>query len=199
MSLVRQIVFSISDEGGGSVTGFYSWDSVMDNNADGKMFTCGYSPDKKSDVISVSQSSVFVGTKDAGLVIEAFKRGVAQDNGVNVDARAITNPIVLTDEQNEPYEVCRFLSLETLDINGLEGGVVLQYAIDAKAPQRISPAWINAHYSPGKSRAFFPQGIARWLHLQILDSTGVVDEEVFGPFAIEFYQIGSRDGESTRR
>jgi hypothetical protein len=200
MSLVRQIVFSTTDElDRPSVTGEYSWDLVADGNGDEKLISCCYIPRAKDAVITISVPNVFLGTLGADEIIESFRPDLSLDDGSPIMASAITNPLILTDEEAEPYEVCRYLHLETNTINGLKKGLDVKYSIDAETPHRVSPTWYDTHYTADKTRAYFPKGIARWIHLQLTDDTIETGREMFGPFSIEFYAIGSRDGESTKR
>lgn len=200
MSLVRQIIFSTTDElDRPSITGEYSWDLVQDGNSSEFLISCCYIPRAKDSIISVSIPNVFLGTVGAEEVIETFLPDVVLDDGQSVTAFAITNPLFLTDDADEPYELCRYLNVESTTLNATKNGLEIKYSIDAVAPHRVSPTWYDTHYTADKTRAFFPKGIARWIHLYLEDTTMVSNQEVFGPYAIEFYPIGTRDGEASKR
>lgn len=200
MSLVRQIIFSTTDElDRPSITGEYSWSIVDDGNSLGHLVSCCYIPRAKDSIISVSIPNVFLGTITADEILETFLPDVVQDDAQNVTAFAITNPLFLTDENDEPYEMCRYINIESTTLNAPRNGIEIRYSIDAVAPHRVSPTWHETHYTADKTRAFFPKGIARWIHLYLEDATMVANQDVFGPYAIEFYPIGSRDGEASKR
>lgn len=197
MAITRQLLFSMSLEPDQiSVGGFYSYAQARDGNGDGALFSCAYCPPLKSGAISLVQDQVFLGMHGADAMLQSFNNNKTLDGEEDLDAFAILNLLAPTGKDQEPLGLVRFVALEMANINTLEKGLVVQYCIDAESPHLSAPLWIATHYSSG-NKCYFPRAVGRWIHLKVIDETLYVGRDVFGGFALEYYELGTRQAEAS--
>ena len=192
MAIARQIIFSttlIQDQV--SLSGFYSYDQLMDGNPDGHYFSCAYYPSAKDGVISMRPTGFFLGTHNAETMYHTFLESEITDEGSTIVGTVIPT-MIAPESRDEPLQMNRFISVEMGNINALSKGIVVQYSVDKESPHLLSPLWKDSYYVAGENRAFFPDAVGRWLHLKILDNREEGVRDAWGGFLINYYPLGTR-------
>lgn len=189
---VRQLCFSTSLDG--RFVNTYSWSAVADQNMDGKFITCAYFPRSRGSLASLSQDSLFLGTSGVDKIIRTFIKTQGTDAGSNVTGEAIFNRLDpslisfgISDEK-------RFLKLIYPFINPFDEGATVYFVKDQLQPHIDSVTWTQiTTASSGNRRADIPSGLARWIHIRILDESTQVEEPVLGGFIIRYYSLNQRE------
>ena len=199
MSQQRNLIFGLDPLRG--LNGTFSWADVPDLDADDKGFSIGYVPRTKGVQISVLQETLFLGTINADLTIQSFRSDLVQDNNVAFTARAITNridPSLINAQPGvEASGQKQFWDIAYLDVNPIAVGATHKYARDALRPHTDATAWEEFKGRSDGARFAFNNGLARWIHLEIIDTASPVGTSVFGGFNLSYLELGARERGTT--
>lgn len=195
MAVTRQIVLAIDPESG--LTNTYSWGYAADANSDEEAITCAFAPKTKGSSINPQQETVFMGTKNAGVTFQAFRDDLTQDGASDFTAVAITNrldPSLATEQISRSR---RFTHLELPSINSWEEGLTIEFAKDVVNPRTDAVTWLDVIRNSGDSKATIPNGLARWIHLRIIDEGSMKVTPTFNAFTLYYYDLYSRQDADT--
>lgn len=196
MSVTRQIVFGIAPFDG--VAGTYSWPQVGDFNSDEHLFTCAYVPEAESGNYTGLQESLFLGTQILGKTIQTFLNDeVMDDSSGNVSAEAITARIDPTVAMGGAPDAKNFIYIDFAQLDCVAKGLTFDYVTDKEDVVLTGQAWTDMYSEAGMTRVFFPDGIARWVHIRIVDDTEECNRDVFGSFLVNYYSLEERDGQES--
>lgn len=191
----RNLIFGMDPVHG--LTGTFSWQDVLDLNSDEKGITIGYVPRTKGKNISILQETLFLGTINAGLVMQTFRGDLTRDGSNAFTAKAITNRID-PDLINRPQSVENpalkvFWDIEFMEVNPVTHGATIQYTRDSKRPHVDAVSWEDFVSVSGAARFAFNNNKARWTHIKIEDATVLANKPVFGGFLMRYAGRNSRE------
>ena len=190
MSLTRQVILAISpiDQTANTL----SWEQfIEDGNSEAKSFSCAYSPPTKGTLVNSLQETVFLGTQNCNFTIQTLINGYSLDGELPYKAEAITNRVDPSFIQSQDPDTKRFVKIEFPSIVPEDRDVSVHYARDEEYPHQDSVSWED--FIGDGNRKAFPRGLARWLHLRVLDEAQSSGQEVFSSFKLHYYSLGSRD------
>lgn len=197
MPSARQLVLAVDvDSESGLILNTYSWAAIPDQNSDGKAITCAFVPPAKSYDINPMQETMFLGTINADLSIQTFRRDLSQDGDEDVTAVAITNRLDPTFLETGWSDTKRFTHIEFPSVNPISKGLTVEYCREAESPHIEGTTWEEFSIGSNERKGTFPSGLAKWIHLRITDDTNLTNQEVFGSFCLYYYNLFSRTGES---
>lgn len=205
MSLTRQLVFGVAldirkvyGEADRHLGQTLSWAQVDDYNSTGKSFTCGYVPTAKGDSAGVFQESLFLGAIGAGKMLRTLVAGKTQDGAETITAEAIPNRLDPSlAEAAKVTEPKRFDAVEFPSVNPLANGLTVQVCFDIEDPTKDVVSWDSVVNPSLKAKSTIRNGLGRWMHMRLLDTTLVTGKVVFNSFKLWFYDLaGTEDGNS---
>lgn len=187
-------MFGLDPERG--VSGTFSfgvlYDSASTNN---RAITCGYAPRAQGSDIIPMASSLYLGTINCSNMLESFVPELAMDGSIEVSAELITGRIDPTLDSGETLSK-RHLKLEFPEVNPLDRGYDVQYAMDVLDEDVLSAApWEDVLPETDGNRADIENGLGNWMHLRVV-TDGTANSQGnyvgFNSFQVHFNPLYTR-------
>lgn len=199
--VVRQFTFLIDLDGESvdreirPLTCTLGWSFAADQNSDGSVLSCGYLPLGSSTLITPIQESLLIGTVNAGVTIRTLRHDLIKDDGVAIRSEAITTRLDPNLPQGQVTGQKRFTHVGFPSTNPLEKGIDVQVAFDQENPHTDSTTWEDLVAGSGSSKATVKTGLGHWMHLRLLDQTGMNRGTVFNSFTLYYYDLFNQNRE----
>lgn len=197
MGITRQIIFGIAPKDGAAFT--LSYAAIPDGNADGKAFSCALSPSTRGAGISLSQTTLFLGTVGANLTFQTLRYDKGMDQATAITGTFVTNridPDSRPDSQKGRARTTkRYRKVTTAGFEPSRVGLTLTHAKDLD-PILDSSTITYSAFEGGTddSQLEFPEGVAEFVHLKGTESGNNSGEIILSNFDVEYYTVGRRPG-----
>lgn len=197
MGLTRQIIFGIAPRDGAAFT--LSYTDIADGNSSAKAFTCAIAPATRGSGVSLSQTTLFLGTTAANLTYQTMRSDKGQDEATPVIGTFVTNRID-PDNRSDSQQIRRrttkrFRRIGMVGFEPSRTGLEVSYARDAD-PILDSSTVVYESFEAGgdDSELEFPNGLCEFFHLRGTDSGNNAGQIVLSNFDVEYYTVGRRPG-----
>lgn len=167
----------------------YTFPVISDLNSSGAYPTVMYHPQPSSELLDPQQDKTFICYYDGteGKVRSTFRKDTALDDEAAITATILTGR-VQPGRDDGGYK--RFLCLQLLgeygDITD-DGNATIKYLIDFEDPHlRNFSASLKTIATTDKDQKPFPNGLARFIHLYITDTSTTINKPLLADFYIHF-------------
>jgi len=175
----------------------YTWPTITDGNSNGAYPTYLFHPEPSADIGQPQQDRTFMGyyTGSAGKIRACFRKDKTQDDSTTFTAELLTGRITPGDESGAYKRVLGIgFSGSYSDLTS-SGTNTLQYLLDFDDPHLRSFAGslltVNASSTDYKT---FPQGLCRFMHLYITDTSNSQNKILLGDCYIHYRERARREG-----
>lgn len=197
LGITRQIIFGIAPKDGAAFT--LSYGDVADGNSGAKAFTCALAPSSRGAGVSLSQTTIFLGTTGAALTFQTMRNDKGLDGATAVTYDFITNRIDPDSRPDSQKGRARTTKrFKKLGFSGFEpavAGTTITILRDLDPIIDASIATYEAiHQGSDTTELYFNNGLCEWFHLRGSGSGNIAGQIILSNFDTEFYTVGRRPG-----